>query len=166
MNVLSFTTDFTEVNALARRLGIDVSPAIEREMGVSMTRSVLRGQRQAVSTARHDTGDNRRRHTHAVEHVTGGVIGAIGTSAPHGPTVEFGRKPGSKMPPKGVLLGWMRRRNIDPKKEYVLRRAIARKGTKGDHNLQTTVTKMLPDVQREFAGIGPRVVQRALKGGR
>lgn len=45
--------------------------------------------------------------------------------------VEYGRLPGRKMPPKGALLGWMSRHGWDPRKEFVLRRAIGRDGIKG-----------------------------------
>lgn len=189
MSVLDLSTDFREVTALAHRLGVDARPELERELVSSMTRIVLAGQRQAVSTARHDTGDNRRRHTHAVERVPDGVIGTIGTSSPHGPAVEEGRKPG-RMPPPGVLLGWMARRGIAPAGEfegrrdlsraartrrpgggyfpveYLIARAIARHGTKGDHNLRETVRKLAPTAERELAAVGPRVIQRLVKGTR
>lgn len=42
--------------------------------------------------------------------------------------IEYGRRPGSKMPPSGVLLGWMARRGVDPRLEFVIRRAIGRDG--------------------------------------
>ncbi len=44
--------------------------------------------------------------------------------------LEKGRSPNKPMPPKGVLLGWMARHSIDVKLEFIIRRAIGRKGTK------------------------------------
>lgn len=164
MSTISITVDFSQVNALARRMGIDAKPAILHEMTTAMHRVVIKGERQAKSTAKHDTGDNRRRHTSTVEPVSGGVLGTIGTNSPHGPTVEFGRRPGAKMPPKGVLLGWMRRHNVPADREFVLRRAIARRGILGDHNIQHTVEGLVPDLRHQFGGVGPRVLQRLVKG--
>jgi hypothetical protein len=42
---------------------------------------------------------------------------------------------------------------------------IERRGTKGDHNLQTTVHELEPVARQEFAGVGPRVINRLVKGG-
>jgi hypothetical protein len=171
MSALSFSLDFHEVTALANRLGIDVRPEIERELETSMTRIVLKGQRQAVSTARHDTGDNRRRHTHAVQRIPGGVIGTIGTNSPHGRYVEEGRAPG-KMPPPAALEGWARRhpqrgggRQLPLKaRAFLIARAIGRRGLKGDHNLRETVKGLAPFAEHELTAVGPRVIQRLVKG--
>jgi hypothetical protein len=48
-------------------------------------------------------------------------------SEPQATFVEFGRRPGAKMPPAGALLGWMFRHNWTGS-EYLLRRKIARDG--------------------------------------
>lgn len=165
MSGMTFTVDFSDVQALARRLGTDARPAMAAEMETAMTRVVLKGQRVAVEHAKHDTGENRRRITHQVERTSDGVLGVIGTNNPYAPFVEDGRKPGGKLPPKGALVAWMKRHGMDPKREFVLRRAIARRGIKGDHNLANTVAGLEPDVRREFAAVGPKVVQRLVKGG-
>lgn len=44
--------------------------------------------------------------------------------------IESGRAPGSKMPPSGSLLPWMRTKGIEEDKEFVIRRSIAVKGIK------------------------------------
>ena len=58
------------------------------------------------------------------------VDGNVYSTAPEGQqsVIEFGRRENRKMPPKGALLGWMQRHGWDPKKEFVLRRAIGRDG--------------------------------------
>lgn len=48
-----------------------------------------------------------------------------------GSTLEFGRRPGSRMPPAGVLLPWMARHGIPESAEFVIRRAIGRNGLQG-----------------------------------
>lgn len=42
--------------------------------------------------------------------------------------IEYGRRPGSRMPPKGALAGWMARHGIPAKFEYIVRRNIADRG--------------------------------------
>lgn len=42
--------------------------------------------------------------------------------------IEFGRKAGAKMPPKGVLLPWLKAKGKSPKLEYIIRKSIATKG--------------------------------------
>lgn len=63
------------------------------------------------------------------------VRGVIGTPQAYGAIVERGRRPG-KMPPKGVLVRWIEvKLGLDARSaqsvEYLIRRKIARKGTKG-----------------------------------
>lgn len=48
-----------------------------------------------------------------------------------GSTLEHGRRPGSRMPPPGVLLGWMARHGIPEEAEFPIRRKIARDGMNG-----------------------------------
>lgn len=164
MSGVQFIVDFSQVQALARRLQVDAMPAMVAEMETAMTRVVLKGERVAKQHAKRDTGENRRRITSTVETDHNSVTGIVGTNNPYAPPVEEGRKPGSKLPPKGSLVAWMKRHGMDPKREFVLRRAIARRGIPGDHNLQTTVVGLEPDVRREFANVGPKVIQRLVKG--
>ncbi len=58
------------------------------------------------------------------------VDGSVYSTAPQGQqsVIEFGRRAGRKMPPPGALLGWMSRHGWEPKKEFILRRAIGRDG--------------------------------------
>jgi hypothetical protein len=44
---------------------------------------------------------------------------------------EFGRRPGRRMPPPSALLGWLRRKGIDPRAAFVIARSIGRRGLKG-----------------------------------
>jgi hypothetical protein len=44
--------------------------------------------------------------------------------------IEFGRRAGAKMPPQGSLDDWYAAKGIDPKLDFVIRRAIAKKGIK------------------------------------
>ena len=55
--------------------------------------------------------------------------------------IEYGRTPGAKMPPKGALLGWMSRKGIDARFEFVIRRAIGRDGIPGKFPFRKAFTK-------------------------
>lgn len=51
----------------------------------------------------------------------------VGPNTAHAEIIEKGRRAG-KMPPAGVLLPWMQRHGIAPEMEFVIRRAIGRRG--------------------------------------
>lgn len=59
------------------------------------------------------------------------LLATVSTDLAYAPVMEFGRGAGKKMPPPGVLAGWMSRHNIPAKFEFVVARAIARRGIKG-----------------------------------
>lgn len=196
--ILSFNTDFSEVAALGKRLP-RAHALFFRETELAMERVVLGARREAVANAKHDTGDLRRHITSKVERVSDGVLGTIGSNAPHAETIEKGRRPNKKMPPPGVLLGWMRRKGIPateqsikgtrrvrnekgevigsiirenpgfigPRRylpiEFLIARKIGKLGFEGDHNMEKAVKSREKFAKAEFAGIGPRVIQRLVK---
>lgn len=165
MSTIELRFDMRDVLAMAQRLSVDAAPAMRSELETAMQRTLLPAQRLAVQNAKHDTGAYRRTITTKVDASTNSVEGVLGTNSPYGLPIEDGRKPGSKMPPKGVLTAWMRRHNMDPKKEFVLRRAIARRGIKPTHNLELALDSRIEFARSEFAAVGPRVIQRLVKGG-
>jgi hypothetical protein len=78
--------------------------------------------------------------------------------------MEDGRRAGAAMPPAGALLGWMGRHGVDAKTEFVIRRAIGRKGIKGKHFMQKGRLTIQPKVRTEFVAVRDRIVAR-LGGG-
>ena len=150
------TADFSEVRALAQRVS-RVGPAVERETEQAMRLVVLAGENRVKEKYRVDTGDGRRRVTGRVDRLPGAVGGRVGTTDPKAETLEKGRRPGAAMPPEGSLVGWMRRHGMDPRNEFVLRRAIARRGIKGDHAFRDALAELAPLAAREFAGVADRV---------
>lgn len=48
---------------------------------------------------------------------------------PYDVVVDEGREAGKKMPPRGVLLGWLQRKGLPESAEYPIRRKIAEEGT-------------------------------------
>jgi hypothetical protein len=58
--------------------------------------------------------------------------------------VDQGRKPG-KMPPLRAVLAWMKRKNIDKKYSFVIRRKIGREGIKATNFIKAGFLKTSPD---------------------
>lgn len=72
-----------------------------------------------------DRGEYRR-HTEAVD-LPGGA--ALLNTSPHGPIVEWGRKPGSRFPPMDVIERWVRRKFRLRLKDYSGRRKTVNERT-------------------------------------
>lgn len=79
-----------------------------------------------------------------------------GASSEHAYFADQGRRPG-KMPPKGALVGW---HGVTEAEEFVVRRAIGRRGTKG----KPFVTRAFKELSRGFAQTEfSQAVARALR---
>lgn len=75
--------------------------------------------------------------------------------APHAAIVEEGRRPGARMPPAGVVEAWARRRLGVSKEEaarvdFLIRRAIKRRGLRARRVLQSSLPKMTQAVLDEI----------------
>jgi hypothetical protein len=67
-----------------------------------------------------------------------------------------GRPPGSKLPPKGVLLNWMQARGIPEEAEYPIRRAIAVNGIEPSNILEISILQ----INQEFnTQVAPQILQ-------
>jgi hypothetical protein len=77
-----------------------------------------------------DTGGFIRTLYYRTSRKGGKVEGVLGSTAPPvlQSVMEHGRRPGAPMPPRGVLLPWMRRHGIPEEMEFPVRRAIGEKG--------------------------------------
>lgn len=73
----------------------------------------------------------------------GGVSAIWGASAEHAYFADQGRGPG-KMPPEGALIGW---HGITAENEFVVRRAIGRRGTTG----KPFVTRAFNEIKSGYA---------------
>lgn len=58
--------------------------------------------------------------------------------------IEFGRRAGAKMPPEGSLDKWYEAKGIDKKYDFVIRRAIARRGIKPTPITETVLQAVRP----------------------
>ena len=86
------------------------------------------------------------------------IIGKVGSNLPHAPfALEYGRLPG-KMPPPEKLEGWASRHGMAGL-EFVIARAIGRRGVSAPHTMSNTFRKKKDQVVR-LIGEG---VTRALR---
>lgn len=133
-------------------------PVVLDEMRTAMERSALAVQRRAMALAPVDTGTLRRSITRQVTP----LHGRVGTNVPYAREVEFGRKPRGPLPAKGELIGWMRRKGIDVELEFVIRRAIAKRGTRAQPYLNPALEEHRAAIGREFALAADRAAIRIL----
>ena len=119
---MNITFDMSEIRASAANYR-NADRVVREEVTRGMTRSVIQIEADAKRRVPTDTHALQRSLSHEVDAQGTTVIGRAGTNIEYGKIVEEGRTPG-KMPPAGVLLGWMSRHGIDAKYEYVVRRAI------------------------------------------
>lgn len=74
--------------------------------------------------------------------------------ATYAAAVEFGRRPGGRMPPRAALLPWMRRAGIPPSAYFPVARAIAVRGIPGRFPFRDGIRAALPRIrivyQRQF----------------
>lgn len=152
--------DAGRVGELAARF--EQGPAVlERAFKVAMDASVLAIETSAKEVVPKDTGELRT----SITTTATPFEGTVGTNKPYAPVMEYGRRPGGPMPPQGVLLDWMRRHGIDASAEYVIRRAIARKGIVGKRYMEQAFQKNEARVRQNFEEAGKYVAER-LAGGR
>ena len=133
-----------------------------------------------------------RVETHVVMHTPRGVSGAgglagsigatvhmggcwparveIGTPLEYGISVEYGREPGGKMPPRAPIELWARRKlglGADEAEaaSWAIARHIAIHGTEGARMFQKAWEELDDWVTDELHGIPGRVVKRLAEGG-
>lgn len=98
-------------------------------------------------------------HGEVVEHGTS-VMGIVGHGkGTYGDVVEYGRRPGQKMPPAGAMLRWVEiKTGLSGKAaqsvEFLIRRKIGRKGFEGAHMFERTWTESQGALQQMFQRAG------------
>lgn len=107
-----------------------------------------------------DRGPLRQSVTHEIDGAFVPTFARIGTNYPTAPYVQFGTRP--HWPPPGALAGWARRHGFGPGGDYLVRRKIAKYGTKAQPfltqgleaskgQLSTLVPQMARDIEAQAA---------------
>lgn len=156
---MSFSIEFMGLDEFRARMAKG-ELVVKEEMLRGIDRLTFQGQAISQKEAPFDTGNLRRSITQKKAVYGGGEArGAWGTNIPYAKFAEDGRSAG-KMPPKGALLAWMGRHGVDAKSEFIVRRAIGRKGTTGKHYMQKGRQQIEPKVQAEFRAVALRIIAR------
>jgi phage gpG-like protein len=143
---MELVIDTGGLDALATRYA-GAEAVITRNVGMALTESAIKVQGRAQELAPVDTGRLKQSITYRVTPSEA----VVGTNVTYAATMEYGRAPGSAMPPAGSLLGWMQRHGIEPELEYVVRRAIGRKGIVGRRYMEQAFVEARDDIERYFA---------------
>jgi len=99
------------------------------------------------------------------------VMGIVGHGkGTYGDVVEYGRRPGQKMPPKGALIRWVElRTGLSGKAaqsvEFLIRRKIGKEGFEGAHMFEKTWTECQGALQRMFRRAGFDIAFHLTEGG-
>lgn len=127
----SITVDTKQIARLAKRL----SPReISRRGHAAMQESVayLQGAVQRATPV--DTGVTRGTiFTEVRGRELAGMRGIVASPLVHTIVLEFGRRPGQRMPPLGPIRVWLHHQGKDERLAFVVARSIGRKGTKAHH---------------------------------
>jgi hypothetical protein len=142
-----------------------VDPILGRETTTEVRGLVRDGVADAKRRVAKDTRRTEQSIRGRVRTVAGTVVGEIGSPLASAATIEFGRRAGSKMPPRGSLIasGWLRRHGIPDSAEFAVRRAIARRGIRA----RPFLAPALADVQRRVTpalmAAGERTLQSVVR---
>lgn len=113
--------------------------------------AALYGERAAREGSPKDTAALARSFSHEVRP----PLARVWSPLVYAPVMEYGRRPGARMPPPAALSGWARRHGMAGQ-EFVLARSIARRGIKGRFFLRKAAEGLagyeLPRLLRAAAG--------------
>ena len=136
---------FAQILPIVRRRALAVVVGLQ-QAGVSHARFNLLEQRA------HDTGATERGIVATQpQEMDNGWRGEVRPTAPQSIFIERGRGAGKRMPPGGVLLGWMSRHGIPASAEFVVRRAIGRRGIRPRPFMAPLPLQLEPERQRLLA---------------
>lgn len=138
-----------------------IEPVLAREVAAAVRTLVDRGVADARRNVAKDTRRTEASIRGRVRAVAGAVVGEFGSPLPAAAAIEFGRRAGGKMPPRGALVasGWLRRHGIPDEAEFLVRRAIARRGIRPRPFLEPA----LDDARRRLPGELDAAAERALR---
>lgn len=119
----------------------------------------LLAQREAIANAPRDTAGLQRSIMREVKP----MMARVYTNLQYAPVMEYGRRPGGRMPPPEALAGWARRHGFPQEALFVLARAIARRGIKGrfffrkahdavERALPARIQQLANEIERQWGG--------------
>lgn len=127
-----------------------------RELTTAMESALQTTEREVAQRTPVNTGQLRSSITHSVLIPFPNLTGSVGTPLEYGITMEYGRKPGSRMPPVAAIAYWLYRKKIvtDYREirsaAWAVAKSIAKKGIEGRHMFRDGLAAATPTVQQIF----------------
>lgn len=147
--------DVSELKRVQQELEQKIAETHGSEMLMTMRNMTLMIQRDAKINAPVDTGRLRASITPTVAQMGDTIEGVVGSNVTYAPYMELGTKP--HWPPPGALTVWARRHNTE---EFVVQRAIARRGTAPRRFLERAFESNLNRIKQMFDGTIRRIVEK------
>lgn len=122
--VITISVDTRQLGRFHRLTG----PELAKRAAMAVDETAAKIASMAVRDAPRDTGALAASITWDTWGTPNNVWGRVFSPLPYALAMEYGRKPGGPMPPKGELLRWMARHDIPESAEDAIRRKIAIKG--------------------------------------
>ena len=141
--------DTTSIARMAARYA-GAGPIVLDELRKSMDRSVLAVEASAKRVVPVKTGNLRRSITHEVRATGGGMVGKVGTNVPYAERVEKGRGP--------VVATRAKVLRFEINGQVIYRKRVG--PAKGKPYLRPAITANRARIDREFAQVPKRVLQR------
>jgi len=158
---MELVIDTGGLDALATRYA-GAEAVITQECERAMTETAIFIQSRARENAPKDMGVLTNSIMYEVSPFNSTVT--AGTNITYARVMEEGRRPGAPMPPPGSLLPWMGRHGIDLSLEYVIRRAIARKGIVGKRYMQQALEAAQAGPAQNYFNLAVRRAAERLGG--
>lgn len=125
-----------------------------------LTRSAIAVQGEARGFARVDRGGWRNSIATEIDPSPMPTSARVGSNLDYGPYVHFGRNPG-RMPPDAPIRAWARRHRLPETAVFPIRRAIGRRGTRGDEALTRGLDAARPAIRGFVARCAREIEQEA-----
>lgn len=143
------------------KLSAGMQKIIEQAMGQSI--QYLAGEAKKewpvdMGQSRASLGASAPKGISDIKSLGGEIVGRMGSKLPQAPVIEFGRRPGGKMPPPNLIEEWAHRHGMDGS-GFVIARAIARHGLPAKHILEKTARAGTPKI----VGLFEDALEKALK---
>lgn len=133
-----------------RQAGSKARAAVKRGLHVGGLHAVAVMQKRTVDLGVFNLGEYKRGWKFSVQ--DGHLF--VFNNTPQAPIIEEGRRKGARMPPRGAIEKWARRKlQLSPKKAkaaaFPIARAIAMKGIKGKHVLRDAIPMLTKLVRQD-----------------
>jgi len=126
-----------------------------RELTTAMESSLQTLEREVASRTPVNTGQLRSSIGHSIVSPFPDLVGQVGTPKEYGIVMEYGRKPGSRMPPVDAIQYWVVRKlqlSADEAESaaWAIAKSIAKKGIEGRHMFEEGLKVAEPTIQKIF----------------